>query len=51
VLNLLQGDSAAIEGLCQAGIDRLVYSGQAALGAQVGAIAEAAGTPFEMIVG
>lgn len=51
VLNLLQGDSAAIEGLCKAGVDRLVYSGQAALGAQVGAIAEVAGTPFEMIVG
>jgi acyl-CoA reductase-like NAD-dependent aldehyde dehydrogenase len=48
VLNLLQGDTAAIEGLCAAGIDRLVYAGHAALGVQVGAIAEAAGTPFEM---
>lgn len=48
VLNLLQGDSAAIEGLCLSGVDRLVYSGHAALGVQVGAIAEAAGTPFEM---
>ena len=51
VLNLLQGDNAAIEGLCGAGVDRLVYSGHTALGAQIGVIAEAAGTPFEMIVG
>lgn len=48
VLNLMQGDAAAIEGLCASGIDRLVYSGQAALGVQVGAIAEAAGVPFEL---
>lgn len=48
VLNLMQGDAAAIEGLCAAGIDRLVYAGHAALGVQVGAIAETAGTPFEM---
>lgn len=51
VLNLLQGDAAAIEGLCRAGIDRLVYAGQPALGAQVGAIAEAAGMPFELKAG
>jgi acyl-CoA reductase-like NAD-dependent aldehyde dehydrogenase len=50
VLNLMQGDTAAIEGMCAAGIDRLVYAGHAALGVQVGAIAEAAGTPFDMIV-
>jgi acyl-CoA reductase-like NAD-dependent aldehyde dehydrogenase len=48
VLNLMQGDTAAIEGLCAGGIDRLVYSGQPALGVQVGAIAETAGVPFEM---
>jgi len=48
VLNLLQGDTAAIEGLCAAGIDRLVYHGQPALGVQVGAIAEAAGVQFEL---
>lgn len=48
VLNLMQGDTAAIEGLCAAGIDRLVYGGQPALGVQVGAIAEAAGVAFEM---
>ena len=48
VLNLLQGDAAAIHGLCAAGIDRLAFGGDAALGAQVGAMAEAAGTPFEM---
>lgn len=48
VLNLLQGDSAAIAGLCAAGIDRLVYAGAAGLGVQVGTMAEAAGIPFEM---
>jgi acyl-CoA reductase-like NAD-dependent aldehyde dehydrogenase len=48
VLNLLQGDTAAIEGLCAAGIDRLVYRGNAALGVAIGAIADAAGTPYEM---
>jgi len=46
VINLIQGDTAAIEGLCAAGVDRLVYRGNAALGANVGAIAEAAGTPY-----
>ncbi|KAB2925071.1 MAG: aldehyde dehydrogenase family protein [Dechloromonas sp.] len=46
VLNLLQGDTAAIDGLCVAGIDRLVYRGNAALGVQIGAIADAAGTPY-----
>ncbi len=48
VVNLLQGDAEAIGGLCAAEIDRLVYSGDAALGAQVGAIATAAGKPFSM---
>lgn len=48
VLNLLHGDAAAVEGLCGTGIDRLVYAGQPALGAQIGAIAEAAGMPFEL---
>lgn len=48
VLNLLQGDSAAIAGLCAAGIDRLVYGGNATLGAQVGTMANVAGVPFEM---
>lgn len=46
VLNLLQGDTAAISGLCTAGVDRLMYRGDAALGEQVGAIVAAAGTPF-----
>lgn len=46
VLNLVQGDTAAIQGLCAAGVDRLVYRGNAALGAQVGALAAAAGTPY-----
>jgi len=49
VLNLMQGDTAAIEGLCAAAIDRLVYTGDAALGAQVGAIAAAAGKPCAML--
>lgn len=48
VVNLLQGDVAAIEGLCASTIERLVYCGNAALGAQVGAIAEAAGKAFEL---
>lgn len=51
VVNLLQGDSAAIEGLCAAGIDRLVYRGEAGLGAKVGAIAAAQGMPFELQAG
>lgn len=48
VVNLLQGDVAAIEGLCAGAIDRLVFCGNAALGAQVGAIAAAAGKAFEL---
>jgi acyl-CoA reductase-like NAD-dependent aldehyde dehydrogenase len=48
VLNLLQGDTAAIDGLCAAGIDRLVYRGNAALGVDIGAIADAAGTAYDM---
>ena len=48
VLNLLQGDTAAIAGLCAADIDRLVYAGNAALGMQIGVYAEAAGKPFVM---
>ena len=50
VLNLMQGDRAAIEGLCAAGVDRLVYCGNAALGVDVGAIAAAAGTPYRLQV-
>ncbi len=46
VLNLLQGDTAAIEGLCAAGIDRLIYRGNAALGEQIAAKAAARGVPF-----
>lgn len=46
VLNLLQGDTAAVAGLCAAAIDQLVYVGEAGLGAQVGALAAAAGKPF-----
>lgn len=46
VLNLLQGDSAALEGLCGADIDALVYAGNADLGAQVAAVAERYGRKF-----
>ncbi len=49
VLNLLQGDTAAIDGLCVGGIDRLVYRGNVALGMQVGTMAEAAGMRYEMV--
>jgi acyl-CoA reductase-like NAD-dependent aldehyde dehydrogenase len=49
VLNLLQGDTAAIEGLCGSAIDRLVYRGKAALGEQIGAMADAAGKPYVML--
>lgn len=48
VLNLLQGDTAAIKGLCAAGLDRLLYRGKVALGEQVGALAGEAGTPFAL---
>ncbi len=43
VVNLLQGDRAALEGLCAAGVDRVLYRGEAALGEQVAAAAAAAG--------
>jgi acyl-CoA reductase-like NAD-dependent aldehyde dehydrogenase len=46
VLNLLQGDSAAISGLCAQAIDRLVYVGEAALGEQVRQLAAAQEKPF-----
>lgn len=46
VLNLLQGDTAAVDGLCASAIDRLVYAGDAALGERIGAIAAAAGKKF-----
>ncbi len=49
VVNLLQGDTAAIRGLCSAGIDRLLYRGEATLGSQVAALAQEAGTPFESL--
>lgn len=49
VLNLLQGDTAAIDGLCAAGLDRLAYRGNAELGEKIGALAEAAGMPFLML--
>jgi len=49
VFNLIQGDSAAVAGLCAAAIDRLIYAGEAVLGAQVGAIAAAAGKPCVLL--
>ena len=50
VVNVVHGDAAAISGLCAAGIERLSYSGEAALGQQVAAIATAAGVPCEIQV-
>ncbi len=47
VLNLLQGDTAAVEGLCASAIDGLIYVGNAALGEQVAKIAAAAGVACE----
>ena len=46
VLNLVHGDTAAIEGLCASTVDRLVYVGHAALGEQIATIAAAAGKTF-----
>lgn len=47
VLNLMQGDEAAIDGLCSAAeIDRLAYGGDAALGERIAAIAARHGKPF-----
>lgn len=46
VLNLLQGDSAALTGLCRQPLDRLVYAGEAALGAQIEAVAGREGCRF-----
>ena len=51
VLNLMQGDTAAIEGLCAAAVDRLVFVGEPELGAKVGAIATASEIAFEMLGG
>jgi len=48
VLNLLHGDTAAIRGLCAAGVDRLLYRGHAALGEQVGALVGETATAFEL---
>lgn len=47
VLNLLQGDEAAIEGLCSAlAVDRIVYAGEAGLGERIAAIAGRHGKAF-----
>lgn len=48
VLNLLHGDGPAIEGLCQAGVDRLLFSGDAGLGAKVAALAAKHGTVCDL---
>lgn len=50
VVNVVHGDAAAISGLCAVGVERLCYSGEAALGQQVAAIATAAGVPCEIQV-
>ncbi len=47
VFNVLQGDEAAVEGLCTSpDVSLLLFSGEAALGAKVGAIAARHGKPF-----
>lgn len=46
VLNLLHGDAPAITGLCVAGVERLLFAGNAALGAQVASLAAQHGTSF-----
>lgn len=51
VLNLVQGDRAAVAGLCGADVDRLVYAGQPELGAQIGMLAEANGRKFVALAG
>lgn len=47
VLNLLQGDLAALRGLAASGIDRLIYVGGPELAGPVSEIAAAAGLPCE----
>ena len=49
VLNLLQGDTEAIKGLCAADIDRVVYAGESALGEKIGELAAASGKCFELL--
>ena len=46
VVNLLQGDTAAVTGLCGAPVDRIIYAGQPELGKQVKMLAEASGKTF-----
>lgn len=47
VFNILQGDEAAIEGLCaQADVGRLAFAGDPAFGDKIRAIAERHGKPF-----
>jgi len=47
VVNILQGDLAAIEGLCAAAeVSRLLFAGDPALGSKVAAIASRHGKPF-----
>ena len=47
VINLLQGDTEAVKGLIATDIDRLIFVGAPALGAQIAVLAEAAGKAFE----
>lgn len=46
VLNLLQGDTAAVEGLCAAGIERLVFCGDSELAQKVASLAQASAVAF-----
>ena len=47
VLNLLQGDTEAIKGLCAVEIDRMLFVGKPELGEQIADLAKAAGKTFE----
>lgn len=47
VVNVVQGDTAAVEGLCRSAIDRLVFAGTSGLAASLQALAERHGKPFQ----
>lgn len=50
LVNLVQGDDAALEALCtHAGIERLIFAGQAELASRVASRADAAGKPFSCL--
>lgn len=48
VCNLLQGDLAAVQGLCAVGLDRLIYRGQPELGRQIQTLAASQGVVCQL---